>query len=371
MTARLAADIGGTFTDLVLLDSGGVVHVAKTLSTPGDFKEGVLGGVERVLSDAGAEAGGAIALSEVDYFVHGATVVLNALLERKLPKAALVTTRGFPGRARDHAHQQPPHVRPQVGQAEADHPAASALRGLPSASVTPARCCGRWTRQACGRRRGGLRRSTSALSHSASFMPTPTRTMSAAPREIILEEHPAAHVTISSDVASELREFERTSTVAINASTIPIITSYLDGLAQALAERGLERELFVMQSNGGVITSRTARSLPVRTVMSGPAGGVVGAQFIANRMGLRNVATIDIGGTSSGHGGHFRGLGADGRPERGGGLADHGADHRDSGDRGRRPGCSRAATPKNSCSRASSGGRPACSSPTRPPAAST
>ena len=118
-------------------------------------------------------------------------------------------------------------------------------------------------------------------------------------REIILEEHPAAHVTISSDVASELREFERTSTVAINASTIPIISAYLDGLSQALSDRGLERELFVMQSNGGVIASRTARSLPVRTVMSGPAGVVVGAQFIANRMGLRDVATIDIGGTSS------------------------------------------------------------------------
>ena len=95
MTARLAADIGGTFTDLVLLDPGGGVHVAKTLSTPGDFKEGVLSGVERVLSDAGAETEGAIALADVDYFVHGATVVLNALLERKLPKAALVTTRGF------------------------------------------------------------------------------------------------------------------------------------------------------------------------------------------------------------------------------------------------------------------------------------
>ena len=87
--------------------------------------------------------------------------------------------------------------------------------------------------------------------------------------------------------------------MAINASTIPIISAYLDGLSQALSDRGLERELFVMQSNGGVIASRTARSLPVRTVMSGPAGGVVGAQFIANRMGLRDVATIDIGGTSS------------------------------------------------------------------------
>ena len=298
MTARLAADIGGTFTDLVLLDSGGVVHVAKTLSTPGDFKEGVLGGVERVLSDAGAEAGGAIALSEVDYFVHGATVVLNALLERKLPQAALVTTRGFRDvleimrtnnpRMYDLKWVKPKpiiprHLRFEV--AERVRHTGAVLQALDEAGVREA-----------ARRIAALGIRSIALCFLHAYA-NPAHERRA--REILLEEHPEAHVTISSDVASELREFERTSTVAINASTIPIITSYLDGLAQALAERGLERELFVMQSNGGVITSRTARSLPVRTVMSGPAGGVVGAQFIAGRMGLRDVATIDIGGTSS------------------------------------------------------------------------
>ena len=298
MTARLAADIGGTFTDLVLLDSGGVVHVAKTLSTPGDFKEGVLSGVERVLSDAGAETEGAIALADVDYFVHGATVVLNALLERKLPKAALVTTRGFRdvleimrtnnSRMYDLKWVKPKpiiprHLRFEV--AERVRHTGEVLRPLDEAG----------TRETARRIKALDIRSVALCFLHAYANPDHERRA----RDIILEEHPAAHVTISSDVASELREFERTSTVAINASTIPIITSYLNGLAQALGERGLERELFVMQSNGGVIASRTARSLPVRTVMSGPAGGVVGAQFIANRMGLRDVATIDIGGTSS------------------------------------------------------------------------
>ena len=298
MTARLAADIGGTFTDLVLLDSGGVVHVAKTLSTPGDFKEGVLGGVERVLSDAGAEAGGAIALSEVDYFVHGATVVLNALLERKLPKAALVTTRGFRDvleimrtnnpRMYDLKWVKPKPIIPRHLRFEVDERVrhtGEVLRPLDEAG----------TRETARRIKALDIRSVALCFLHAYANPDHERRA----REIILEEHPAAHVTISSDVASELREFERTSTVAINASTIPIISAYLDGLSQALSDRGLERELFVMQSNGGVIASRTARSLPVRTVMSGPAGGVVGAQFIANRMGLRDVATIDIGGTSS------------------------------------------------------------------------
>ena len=298
MTARLAADIGGTFTDLVLLDAGGGVHVAKTLSTPGDFKEGVLSGVERVLSDAGAETEGAIALADVDYFVHGATVVFNALLERKLPKAALVTTRGFRdvleimrtnnSRMYDLKWVKPKpiiprHLRFEV--AERVRHTGEVLRPLDEAG----------TRETARRIKALDIRSVALRFLHAYANPDHERRA----REIILEEHPAAHVTISSDVASELREFERTSTVAINASTIPIISAYLDGLSQALSDRGLERELFVMQSNGGVIASRTARSLPVRTVMSGPAGGVVGAQFIANRMGLRDVATIDIGGTSS------------------------------------------------------------------------
>ena len=275
MTARLAADIGGTFTDLVLLDAGGGVHVAKTLSTPGDFKEGVLSGVERVLSDAGAETEGAIALADVDYFVHGATVVLNALLERKLPKAALVTTRGFRDvleimrtnnpRMYDLKWVKPKpiiprHLRFEV--AERVRHTGEVLRPLDEAG----------TRETARRIKALDIRSVALRFLHAYANPDHERRA----REIILEEHPAAHVTISSDVASELREFERTSTVAINASTIPIISAYLDGLSQALSDRGLERELFVMQSNGGVIASRTARSLPARTVMSGPAGVVVG-----------------------------------------------------------------------------------------------
>ena len=298
MTARLAADIGGTFTDLVLLDPGGGVHVAKTLSTPGDFKEGVLGGVERVLSDAGSADRGAIALADVDYFVHGATVVLNALLERKLPKAALVTTSGFRDvleimrtnnpRMYDLKWVKPKpiiprHLRFEV--AERVRHTGDVLHPLDEDA----------TREVAQRIAAlGIRSVALCFLHAYA---NPTHERRA--REIVLEEHPKAHVTISSDVASELREFERTSTVVINASTIPILSAYLDGLAQALSERGLARELFVMQSNGGVIASRTARSLPVRTVMSGPAGGVVGAQFIANCMGLSDVATIDIGGTSS------------------------------------------------------------------------
>ena len=298
MTMRLSADIGGTFTDLVLLDAAGGVHVEKSLSTPADFKAGVINGVEKILASAGSQIGHGLSLSDIDYFVHGATVVLNALLQRELPPAALVTTEGFRDvleimrtnnpRMYDLKWVKPEPLIPRYLRfevAERVKHNGEVVRELDEAGVRAA------ARAIKAQDIGAV-----ALCFLHAYA-NPEHERRA--RDIILQEHPEAVVTISSDVASELREFERTSTVAINASTIPIITSYLDGLGRELKNRGLARELFVMQSNGGVITSETARLLPVRTVMSGPAGGVVGAQFIAKRIGIADLATIDIGGTSS------------------------------------------------------------------------
>ncbi|MEE9300863.1 MAG: hydantoinase/oxoprolinase family protein [Alphaproteobacteria bacterium] len=298
MAGRLSADIGGTFTDLVLLDEEGNIHVEKTSSTPDDFKLGVLTGVDKVLHTARTEVGNGLSLAELDYFVHGATVVLNALLQRKLPKTALVTTRGFRDvleimrtnnpRMYDLKWIKPKpliprHLRFEVTErvrhtGEVVHPldeadARAVARQIKERDILAVAVC--------------FLHAYANPEHERRF------------RDIFLEEHPNAMVTISSDVASELREFERSSTVSINASTIPIITSYLDGLSRELKKRGLKRDLFVMQSNGGIITAQTAQTLPVRTVMSGPSAGVVGAQFIANQIDLANVATIDMGGTSS------------------------------------------------------------------------
>jgi N-methylhydantoinase A len=118
-------------------------------------------------------------------------------------------------------------------------------------------------------------------------------------REILLDEYSDCVVVISSDVAPEIREYERTSTAVINAATVPIISSYLDDLTWELKARGLKRDFYVMQSNGNVTAGATARKFPARTVMLGPSGGVVGTQFLASRAGLANVVTIDMGGTSS------------------------------------------------------------------------
>jgi len=298
MPVRLSADIGGTFTDLVLLDEAGNIHVEKTSSTPSDFKLGVMNGIDKILSTTRADIATDLTLSHLDYFVYGATVVLNALLERKLPKSALVTTKGFRDileimrtnnpRMYDLKWIKPKpliprHLRFEVRERVLHTGAIVEPLDEPDARRV-AQCI----------KALGINAVAVCFLHSYAN-PAHERRF----RELFGEEHPDASLTISSDVASEIREFERTSTAVINASTMPIISSYLDGLSQELHGKGLRRDLYVMQSNGGVITAQMARRLPVRTVMSGPSGGVMGAQFIANTIGLQNVATIDMGGTSS------------------------------------------------------------------------
>ena len=300
MSIRLSADIGGTFTDLVLLDSNGELHVEKTSSTPGDFKNGVLAGVDKILQTVVRNTQGEVEidLSDLEYFVHGATVVLNALIERKLPTAALVTTAGF----RDVLEIMRTN-NPYMYDLKWEKPKPLIPRNLRFEVKERVRHTGEvWTpldehavRELAKQIRSkGINTVAVCFIHSYANPVHEQRF-----REVFLEEYSDCVVVISSDVAPEIREFERTSTAVINACTVPIIASYLDELNRSLQDRGLERDLYVMQSNGGIITADTARNYPARTVMSGPSGGVVGAQFLASKTNLRDVVTIDMGGTSS------------------------------------------------------------------------
>lgn len=300
MSNRLSADIGGTFTDLVLLDEEGNLHVEKTPSTPGDFKVGVLNGIQKTLAavSKGRNGRGAIALKDIEYFVHGATVVLNALLQRKLPATALITTEGFRDvleimRTNNPFMYDMRYVKPapliarrlRFEVAERMLHTGEVLTPLDEASVKSA---------AEKLKQSGVTTVAVCLLHSYANGAHERRV-----REIILQTCPDIVVCLSSEVAGEMREFERTSTTVINAATVPIITSYLDQLSGDLRNLGLQRDLYVMQSNGGVITSHVARDLPVRTILSGPSGGVVGGSYLANEIGLENVVTLDMGGTST------------------------------------------------------------------------
>ena len=298
MGARLSADIGGTFTDLVLLDDDGRLYVHKTSSTPKDFKDGVLTGVTRILKDASDARARTVTLADLDYFVHGATVVLNALIQRKLPRTAIITTRGFRDVLEimrtnnpsmyDMKYVKPSPLIPRRLRFEIDervHYSGKVIRELDEASV----------RTAADRiHAAGVDAVAVCLLHAYANPDHERRA-----RSIIAEMYPEMVVCLSSDVASEVREFERSSTTCINAATMPIISSYLDRLTGELNQRGLRRDLYVMQSNGGVITSNAAREFPVRTVMSGPSGGVMGGLYLSEAIGRENVVTIDMGGTSS------------------------------------------------------------------------
>lgn len=288
MGYRLTADIGGTFTDFVLVDEAGNMQIAKTPSTPGDFAAGVLDGIAKLGVD----------LTEVDVFVHGATVVLNAILERKLPKTALVTTRGF----RDVLEIMRTN-NPNMYDLQDVKPAPLVPRALRYEVTERVRHTGEVLaapdREEIVALAERLRRDDVAavavcLLHSYAH-PEHERLIG----KLLAEHLPGVLVCLSSDVAPEWREYERTSTTVINAASVPVIGAYLDQLQERLKDEGLKNELFVMQSSGGIKTAGASVVKPVGTVMSGPSGGAVGAAFLSQALDAPNIMTIDIGGTTS------------------------------------------------------------------------
>ncbi len=294
MSYRLSADIGGTFTDLVLVDESGNMDVHKTPSTPRDFTRGILTGSEEIVT---ARLGSGD-LAPVDTFVHGATVVLNALLQLKLPRTGLITTAGFRDvleimRTNNPFMYDLQYVKPaplvprslRLEVRERVRHTGEIVEGL----------CEDDVRIAAARLREEQVEAIGVCLLHAYANPAHERRVGA----ILAEEIPGLTVCLSSDIAPEWREFERTSTTCINAATVPIISSYLGRLSAELRDRGLRRDLLVMQSNGGVMSTDAACKWPVRTVMSGPSGGVVGAVTLAAQIREPNVVTLDIGGTSS------------------------------------------------------------------------
>jgi N-methylhydantoinase A len=286
----VAIDIGGTFTDLVAHDAdGGELVTVKTPSTPPTFIDGVISALEKA----------GIAPDEVAILKHGSTIATNAIIERRGAKTGMVTTRGFrdvlaAGRANrpdlfnSNWDPSPPLVqRRNVLEARerVDYEGA-VLQELDEHDVREAA------------RRFKLRGIESvAVAYINSFMRPEHERRS---KEILLEElGDRAFVCTSSEILPEIREFERTSTVAANAYLMPVIESYLDKLVGALRDWGYDGELYVTHSGGGVVTARAARGVPARICHSGPAGGVVGGALVGGLAGFENVITFDMGGTSA------------------------------------------------------------------------
>ena len=292
MSVRLGVDVGGTFTDLVLFDAAtNRIHFTKTSSTPANQAVGVEEGIRKVAGIAAVPPG------EIEFFVHGTTVATNALLERKGVSCALLVTEGFRDvlqigrqdrpKLYDWFAQRPAPLVPRAQTFEVrermlhtgdvltpldEAQAREAIRAARAAGVTAIAVC---------------------LLH-AYANPAHERRVG----ELIAEEFPDAEVSLSSDVIPEFREYERASTTAVNAYVMPIVRRYVARLADRTAAMGVPAELHIMQSNGGLMTARAAAEQSVRTMLSGPAAGVLGAVALARQAGFENVLSVDMGGTS-------------------------------------------------------------------------
>lgn len=282
----IGVDVGGTFTDLLLLDQNGQVRVAKVPSTLDNQAFGVLAAIQAT----------GVALEQVDTIVHGTTTTTNALLERKLARTGLITTRGFRDvlelgrRTRPQAYGLTGSFQPLISRElrlEVDEridaegevltpfneaqflDALTALQGL------------------------GCEALVIHFLHAYKNPDHENRALALA------QAHwPNAYITAGHRILSEYREYERGVTAAVNAAVQPILERYLSRLLGGLREQGYRRELLVMRGNGGTVSAERVAETAVNTVMSGPASGVMAAAYTGRNAGLSNLITYDMGGTS-------------------------------------------------------------------------
>ncbi len=285
----VGVDVGGTFTDAALLAGDGTVVIAKVPTTPEDQAVGVIAAVRAALARAGAGP------ADVRRFVHGMTVGTNALLEGTGADIALITTAGFGDlielRRQDRAHlyrldaHHPPPLVPHTRRLEVDE------RCGPDGVIVP--LDDRSVERAIDAIESlGVRAVAVALLFSFRF-PDHERRI----RDRLRERLPHVHVSLSSEVVPEIREYERFSTTCIDAHLAPVVGRYLDRLGDTGGDAGLP-EPAIMQSSGGTIPRAAAARHAAFTVLSGPAAGVIGAAAVATRAGHPDVLTFDMGGTS-------------------------------------------------------------------------
>jgi N-methylhydantoinase A len=293
MGYRLGIDVGGTFTDLVLFseDSGALV-VEKVPSVPADPAQGIVDGIVRILATAGAAPGA------VGYAAHGTTVATNTLLQRHGARTALITTEGFRDLL-EIARQR----RPSLYDLHAPKPRVlvrrKLRRELPERVISDGTVRRPLDPQAVDRvlsELAGEDIEALAVCFLYSFLhPEHERLVV----ERAGERLPGVAVCASSDVLPELREYERLSTTVANAYLLPRMASYVRAFSRRVADLGIACTPYINQSNGGTISIDEAARAPVRTVLSGPSAGVMGAVWLAAELGLDSLVTFDMGGTST------------------------------------------------------------------------
>lgn len=288
--ARIGVDIGGTFTDLVLVQDGRVRATAKTLTTAKDPSQGVAAGIEKLLER--------VSPGTVTEVVHGTTLVANALIERGGAKTALLTTKGFKdvlAIRREHRYdiydlfiELPEPLVPRRRRWELDE------RILAGGEIDAALDQAGVERLARRAKREGIEAIAVSLLH-AYRNPDHERQAKA----ILQARLPATPISVSSEVAPELGEYVRTSTTVANAYVQPLVNRYLQRIADRLREQGIEAPLHVMLSTGGLADVDTGRRFPIRLAESGPAAGAISAAWSGRQAGIESVLAFDMGGTTA------------------------------------------------------------------------
>ena len=285
----MATDIGGTFTDLVYLDEEtGKLGLAKVSTRPDALEQGILEAVEAAK----------VAPTEIRQFVHGTTLVINTITERKGARVGLLTTKGMRdvleiGRGNrpdiyNLLYQKPAPFVPRKVRLEARQRMTSTGEVTEELNEEDVRDAATKFRDA------GVTAVAVCFLHAYANPEHEERAL-----EILQSELSDAFISISSGITREFREFERTNTAVMNSYVGPVSAQYLDVLQGSLEQRGVNANLHIMQSNGGSATFSAARQAPINLVESGPVGGVIGAAGIGKLIGIDNIITLDIGGTTA------------------------------------------------------------------------
>ena len=284
---RVSADIGGTFTDIVIEPSDGPVFVGKVPTTPDNPAVGVVNGIRELVPN----------LEDISFFVHGTTVGLNAFLERRGERVLLITTAGLGDAytiARGNRHtlyelryQKPEQLVPRRDVYEVRGRLAwdgSEIEPLNADDFQPV---------IDKVKAEGINAVAVCFVHAYAH---PQHELAA--REVLAEALPGVSISLSHEIAREWREYERASSAVMNAYVAPVVERYLKSLRGELSDLGMQATVHIMQSNGGVSTAETAQKHPVFTLLSGPVGGTIAGTALAASGGRKNLLCVDMGGTS-------------------------------------------------------------------------
>lgn len=285
---RVATDIGGTFTDLVAVEDQGKTILTKSHTTPPNFEEGVI----KVIQKSG------VCPQEIKDFIHGTTTIINALTERKGAKTALITTKGF----RDvleiarcnrpdlfnMVFAKPRPFIPRYLRKEVEERVSFDGKIVTPLNEDDIRTAVEYFKKE--------KVEAIAVCYINSYANDEHEKRTV---ELIRKLWPEVFVTSSIEVTKEWREYERTSTIALNSYVMPVASSYIDNLDRRLKEAGCHAKEYIMQSNGGTTTFEQAKQTPINMVESGPVAGVYGSAILGKMIGERNIIAFDVGGTTA------------------------------------------------------------------------